>query len=73
MSIAGGKTIPGDRSDAGIYSGGDPILVSDLKEGEVSALSGKIRKIQEMQEMSVSQAEEEKEQVKSLISICLIS
>ena len=47
---------------------GDPILVSDLKEGEVSALSGKIRKIQEMQEMSVSQAEEEKEQVKSLIS-----
>lgn len=39
---------------------GDPILVSDLKEGEVSALSGKIRKIQEMQEMSVSQAEEEK-------------
>jgi len=26
---------------------GDPILVSDLKEGEVSALSGKIRKIQE--------------------------
>ena len=31
---------------------GDPILVSDLKEGEVSALSGKIRKIQEMQEMS---------------------
>lgn len=24
---------------------GDPILVSDLKEGEVSALSGKIRKI----------------------------
>ena len=47
---------------------GDPILVSDLKEGEVSALSGKIRKLQEMQEMSVSQAEEEKEQVKSLIS-----
>lgn len=47
---------------------GDPILVSDLKEGEVSALSGKIRKIQEKQEMSVSQAEEEKEQVKSLIS-----
>ena len=47
---------------------GDPILVSDLKEGEVSALSGTIRKIQEMQEMSVSQAEEEKEQVKSLIS-----
>ena len=47
---------------------GDPIRVSDLKEGEVSALSGKIRKIQEMQEMSVSQAEEEKEQVKSLIS-----
>ena len=47
---------------------GDPILVSDLKEGEVSALSGKIRKIQEMQEMSVSQAEEEKEKVKSLIS-----
>ena len=44
---------------------GDPILVSDLKEGEVSALSGKIRKIQEMQEMSVSQAEEEKEQVKT--------
>ena len=40
---------------------GDPILVSDLKEGEVSALSGKIRKIQEMQEMSVSQAEEEKD------------
>ena len=51
-----------------LYRETDRILVSDLKEGEVSALFGKIRKIQEMQEMSVSQAEEEKEQVKSLIS-----
>lgn len=47
---------------------GNPVFVSDLEEGELSALSGKISKIQAMQEMSVSQAEREKEQVKRLIS-----
>lgn len=44
------------------------VSVSDLKEGEISALAGKIRRIQEQQELSVQLAEEEKEQVKSLIS-----
>ncbi len=47
---------------------GDEISVSDIAEGEISALASKAKRIQEKVELGISSAEEEKEQVKSLIS-----
>lgn len=44
------------------------ISVSDLREGEISALASKMIRIQEKIEHEIVQAETEKEQVKSLIS-----
>lgn len=42
--------------------------LSDLKEGEISALAGKAKRLQEKMYVEIGQAEREKEQVKSLIS-----
>lgn len=44
------------------------IEISDVKEGELSALANKINRIQEVLEKQIERAEEEKEQVKSLVS-----
>lgn len=44
------------------------IELSDLKEGELSALVNKINRIQEVLGKQIEQAEEEKEQVKRLVS-----
>lgn len=41
---------------------------SDLKEGEASALAGKMMRVQEKLNLEICQAKEEKESVKSLIS-----
>lgn len=46
----------------------ETISVSDIREGEISALAGKAKRIQEKMECEIIQAQEEKEQVKSLIS-----
>lgn len=46
----------------------EKIDLSDLKEGEMSALVGKCNRIQEILGKQVVQAEEEKEQVKRLVS-----
>lgn len=46
----------------------ESIKVSDLQEGELSALAGKVIRIQEMLEHEVWRATKEKEQVKGLIS-----
>ena len=47
---------------------GEEISQSDIKEGEISALSSKAKRIQEKVDGGILRAEEEKEQVKSLIS-----
>lgn len=47
---------------------GDEISVSDIREGEISALASKARRIREKVELGIADAEAEKEQVKSLIS-----
>ena len=47
---------------------GEPVSVSDIREGEISALAGKTKRIQEKMELEIQHAREEKEQVKSLIS-----
>lgn len=47
---------------------GERITHSDLREGQLSALAGKVMRIQEKIESEVSSAQAEKEQVKSLIS-----
>ena len=47
---------------------GEEISQSDIKEGEISALSSKAKRIQEKVDGRILRAEEEKEQVKSLIS-----
>lgn len=44
------------------------IMLTDLKEGEISALAGKAKRLQEKLTVEIGQAEREKEQVKSLIS-----
>lgn len=44
------------------------ITQSDLAEGEISALAGKLKRTQEKVQIEVGEAEKEKEQVKSLIS-----
>lgn len=44
------------------------ISQSDLKEGEASALAGKMMRVQEKLNLEICQAKEEKESVKSLIS-----
>ena len=44
------------------------IAVSDVEEGEYSALVSKIKQIQEVLDSHVNSAEQEKEQVKSLVS-----
>ena len=44
------------------------ITQSDLKEGEASALAGKMMRVQEKLNVEICQAKEEKESVKSLIS-----
>ena len=46
----------------------EKISVSELREGEISALAGKAGRIQEKLEADLVRAEEEKEQVKALIS-----
>lgn len=46
----------------------EKIEYSDVKEGEFSALVGKVKRIQEVLGKQVEQAEDEKEQVKSLVS-----
>lgn len=46
----------------------EKIELSDVKEGELSALVSKINRIQEVLGKQIEQAEEEKEQVKSLVS-----
>lgn len=46
----------------------EKIEISDVKEGELSALANKISRIQEVLEKQIERAEEEKEQVKSLVS-----
>ena len=46
----------------------EKITVSDIKEGEISALASKVIRIQEKMEGELVQAEIEKEQVKGLIS-----
>ena len=48
------------------------IAVSDVEEGEYSALVSKIRQIQDVLDNHVNSAEQEKEQVKSLVSIFMI-
>ena len=47
---------------------GEPVSVSDIREGEISALAGKTKRIQEKMELEIQHARKEKEQVKSLIS-----
>lgn len=47
---------------------GEEVEISDIQEGELSALAGKVIRIQEKIEYEVTQAQTEKEQVKSLIS-----
>lgn len=47
---------------------GEPVSVSDIREGEISALAGKTKRIQEKMELEILHARKEKEQVKSLIS-----
>lgn len=44
------------------------ITQSDLREGEMSALAGKMIRLQEKLDLEISHAQREKEQVKSLIS-----
>lgn len=44
------------------------IQISDIREGGLSALAGKMIRVQEILEYEVDQAQKEKEQVKSLIS-----
>lgn len=44
------------------------IQISDIREGGLSALAGKMIRVQETLEYEVDQAQQEKEQVKSLIS-----
>lgn len=46
----------------------EKIELSDVEEGELSALVSKINRIQEVLEKQIEQAEKEKEQVKSLVS-----
>lgn len=46
----------------------EKIEISDMKEGELSALVHKIQRIQEVLGKQIEKAEEEKEQVKSLVS-----
>lgn len=46
----------------------EEISVSDIREGEISALAAKVKRIQEKMELDVQKAQEEKEQIKSLIS-----
>lgn len=46
----------------------EKIEISDVKEGELSALVHKIHRIQEVLGKQIEKAEEEKEQVKSLVS-----
>lgn len=46
----------------------DKIEISDIQEGEISALASRMIRIQEKLEYELNSAEEEKEQVKSLIS-----
>ena len=47
---------------------GKKIGISDIREGELSALANKAVRIQEKLEFEIAQATNEKEQVKSLIS-----
>lgn len=44
------------------------VTLTDLKEGEISALAGRAKRLSEKLQFEISQAEQEKEQVKSLIS-----
>lgn len=46
----------------------ETIEISDIQEGEISVLAGKMIRIQEKLEFELNLAQEEKEQVKSLIS-----
>nr|WP_288977943.1 HAMP domain-containing sensor histidine kinase [uncultured Blautia sp.] len=46
----------------------EPVTISDLKEGPLSALSYKARRLQERQNLEVSGVSREKEQVKMLVS-----
>ena len=46
----------------------EKIGISDIREGGLSALAGKMIRVQETLEYEVDQAQKEKEQVKSLIS-----
>lgn len=46
----------------------EAVMVSDVKEGELSALANKAKRIQAVIGAQVARAEEEKEQVKSLVS-----
>ena len=46
----------------------EKITISDVKEGELSALVSKLNRIQDILGNDVAQAEKEKEQVKSLVS-----
>lgn len=48
--------------------GQEEVQISDIQEGELSALANKVIRIQEKTDYELSQAQEEKEQVKSLIS-----
>lgn len=49
-------------------TGQEEITISDIEEGEMSALVSKIKRIQEVLGKQIDQAEEEKEQVKRLVS-----
>lgn len=44
------------------------VTLTDLEEGEISALAGRAKRLSEKLQFEISQAEQEKEQVKSLIS-----
>lgn len=46
----------------------EEITVSDIHEGQLSALAGKAMRVQERMENEIARAEQEKEQIKSLIS-----
>ena len=46
----------------------EKIEISDIREGGLSALAGKMIRVQETLEYEVDQAQKEKDQVKSLIS-----
>ena len=46
----------------------EKIEISDIQEGEISALASKVIRVQEKLEYEVNQAQKEKEQVKCLIS-----